>query len=131
LAVQYNPLVAVVSAVVAAAVAGYPKAPRGRWRTAALIVCAGWLIGDGLRVLGHARDLADGVRGAAYLAPGGPAWLVLGVWALGGLAVGYALPASVGARVGRSVTHGTGWLAAGGVAGGLSVALSAIVGALS
>lgn len=128
-AVQFNPLAAVAGAIVAAALAGYPKAPRTRWRLSALVIVVAWLAGDGLRILGHARDLADGVGAGKWTALGDAAWLVLAVWALGTFAVGYAGPALVGARVGRSVTHGTGWLAAGGVAGALAIALSAIVGA--
>lgn len=130
-AVQYNPLAAVVTAVVAAALSGYPKAPRGRWRTSALVLFAGWLAGDGLRILGRARDLADGVAATPYAGYGRAAWVVLAVWAVGTLAVGYVVPTLVGASVGRGVTHGTGWLAAAGIAGALSFALSAIVGVVS
>jgi hypothetical protein len=130
-AVQFNPLVALVTVVVAAALSGYPRAPLERSRWAVLIVAIGWLIGDGLRVLGRARDVFDGVTSLAPGAPPWPAWLTLAIWAVGSLALGYALPALVGATVGRRVTHGTGWLAAAGVAAGLSFALSVLVGAVA
>jgi hypothetical protein len=128
-AVQYNPLAAAASAAVAAAVSGYPKAPGKRWRTSALVLLAGWFAGDGARIVAHARDAAFGA--GAYAELGATAWAVLTAWAVGGLALGYALPALVGARVGRGVRHGTGWIAAAGVAVSVSVAMSAIVGALS
>lgn len=127
-ATQYNPLAAVVSAIVAAALAGYPRAPRARWWLSATVLALGWLAGDGLRVLAHARDLADGVGGGAWAGLGPAAWFALIIWALGTLALGYVAPALVGARVGRGVTHGTGWLAAATVAGALSAALSTISG---
>ncbi|MDZ4167186.1 MAG: hypothetical protein U1E08_05790 [Coriobacteriia bacterium] len=126
LAVQFNPLVAIVTAAVASAVSGYPRAPRERRHRTELIVAVGWLLGDGLRVLGRARDVYDGVG-----APDWSAWTVLALWALGSLFLGYVLPVLAGTAVGRRVTHGTGWLAAAAVAAGLSAAISAAVGALS
>jgi hypothetical protein len=126
LAVQYHPLAAVVTAAAAAAVSGYPRAPRERRHWTEFLVAIGWLVGDGLRVLGHARDLYDAAGPSGW-----SVWLVLAIWALGSLGVGYVLPVLAGTAVGRRVTHGTGWLAAAGVAGGLSVAISGIVGALS
>ena len=129
-AVQYNPLAAALTAAVAAALSGYPNAPRHRARYSALVLAVGWLLGDGLRIVGRARDLYDGVI-APSAADSATVWLTIAVWACGGLALGYVLPALVGIAVGRRVTHGTGWLAAAAVAAGLSAAISAIVGALS
>ncbi len=126
LAVQFNPLVAIVTAAVASAVSGYPRAPRERQHWTELIVALGWLLGDGLRVLGRARDTYD-VAGV----PDWSAWFVLALWATGSLFLGYVLPVLAGTAVGRRVTHGTGWLAAAAVAAGLSAAISAAVGALS
>ncbi len=130
-AVQYNPLFAAVTAALAAALMGYPKAPRARREWAGLVLLAGWLVGDGLRILARARDYYDGV--AAFRAAGmalWPGWTTLGLWALGSLAIGYVVPALVGATVGRRVTHGTGWLAAAAIASALTLAVSAGVGAL-
>lgn len=130
-AVQYNPLFAAVATALAAALTGYPKAPRARREWAGLVLLGGWLAGDGLRILARARDYADGV--AAFRAgdmPLWPGWVTLGLWALGSLAIGYVVPALVGAVVGRRVTHGTGWLAAAAIASALTLAVSAGVGAL-
>jgi len=130
-AVQYNPLFAAVTAALAAALMGYPKAPRARREWAGLALLVGWLAGDGFRILARARDYYDGAL--AFRAAGmalWPGWTTLGLWALGSLAIGYVVPALVGATVGRRVTHGTGWLAAAAVASALTLAVSAGVGAL-
>ena len=132
LGVQYNPLAAVVTAALAAALWGYPKVSRDRRWWALLVVAVGWLAGDGLRVLARARDYYDGV--AAYAAEGlptWPGWTNLAVWALVTLALAYLGPALVGGAVGRRVTHGTGWLAAAAIAVALALTISAAVGALS
>lgn len=131
LAIQFNPLVALVTVVVAAALAGFPKAKSEHRHRATVALVTGWLVGDGLHVLGRTRDVFDGV--AAFAPAGSPlwaTWLLLLVWAAGSLLLGYATPALAGASVGRRVTFGTGWLAAGTVAAAVSVSLSAIVGAL-
>ena len=131
LAVQYNPLVAAVTVAIAAALAGYPKVRRDRRQWAVLVLAIGWLLGDGLRVLGRARDFYDGV--AAFRAAGTPlwpGWTTIAIWAIGSLALGYVMPALVGAAVGRRVTHGTGWLAAAAIASALTLAVSAGIGAL-
>jgi hypothetical protein len=131
-AVQYNPLFAIGAAATAAALYGYPKAPRDRLWWSVSVLGVGWLLGDGLRVLARARDVYDGIAVPALAdGPAWAGWAVIGTWAIGTLLIGYALPAGVGAKVGRRVTHGTGWLSAAAVAGGLSLALSTIVGALS
>jgi hypothetical protein len=132
LALEFNPLAAVITVAVAAAFAtakGKRRAADGRWLVVAL---AGWLIGDGLRVFGRARDLADGVW--AFAPTGSEAWygwVVLAIWALGTLAVGYLLPTLVGASVGRRVTLGTGWLAASAIGVAFVSALVAGIGALA
>lgn len=132
LGVQFNPLASVVASVVAAVLVGFPRASHDRRWWAALVVAVGWLAGDGLRILGRARDYTDGLwsplQGATLPWVG---WVLLATWALVTIGFGYALPTTVGATVGRRVTHGTGWLAAGAVAAGTSVALSWVVGGLS
>jgi hypothetical protein len=131
LAVQYNPLAAAVTAAIAAGLSGYPKTRREHRQWAPLVLACGWLVGDGLRILGRSRDFYDGI--AAFRAEGAalwPGWTTLGVWAIGSLALGYVVPALVGAAVGRRVTHGTGWLAAAAIASALTLAVSAAVGAL-
>jgi len=132
LGIQFNPLFAVVTAALAAAAWGYPKARRDRRWQGVLVIAVGWLAGDGLRILARARDYLD--ASATYVAAGlpvWPGWTNLAVWAFVSLVVGYAAPAVVGGSVGRRVTHGTGWLAAGAMAVALTLAISAGVGALS
>ena len=100
---QFDPLTATVSAVLAAALVGYASAPPSRRWLAAGVLLAGWAVGDGIRVAGGVGS--------------GSAALIYGtVWSLAGLGVGYLLPALAGAAVGRAVFHGTGWLAAAAVA---------------
>ena len=136
-ALQFNPLFAAVSAAAAAAIAGYPRAPRERVRSAAAVLTIGWLVGDGLRVLARARDLHDGVASIAWPesvsgagAPSWAPWVLIAVWAAGTLAIGYVVPTFVGATVGRRVTHGTGWLAAAAIAAALALAISTIGGSI-
>jgi len=123
LGVQFNPVASVVGAAVAAGLFA-----AGRTRAAAVALAGAWLLGDGLRLFSRATDA---IAGPGLVAGGEAAqWVVLVLWALGGLALGYALPAWAGAFVGRRVTHGTGWLAAGAVAATASGALSMLAGAL-
>lgn len=131
-AVAYNPMTAVMSAALAAGLTGAPRMHPERSRWAVPVLAAGWLLGDGLRVLGRARDVYDGVGAALQpaVSPTWAIWVVLGVWALGSLAIGYVVPALVGAAVGRRVTHGTGWLAAAAIASALVLVVSAAAGAL-
>lgn len=132
LGIQYNPLYAVITAALAAAVWGYPKVRRDKRWYAIVVLAVGWLAGDGLRVLARMRDYYD--RAEAFAAAGLPVWdgwTTLGTWALVSLLLGYVLPALVGGAVGRRVTHGTGWLAAAAIASALVLAVSAAVGALS
>lgn len=131
LGVQYNPLFALGTAALAAALWGHRKVKRDHRWWAAVALVVGWLAGDGLRILGRARDYWD--ASATYAASGlpvWPGWTNLAVWALVSLALGYLVPALVGGAVGRRVTHGTGWLAAAAIAAALSAAVSAAVRAL-
>lgn len=129
--VQFNPLWALGTAALAAALWGYPKAPRRQRQWVPVVLVAGWLVGDGLRILANARDYYDSA--ATYAATGlpvWPGWVHLAAWALVSLALGYVAPAIVGGAVGRRVTHGTGWLAAAGIAGVLVLAATKAAGVL-
>ena len=106
---QFNPLFAAVTAALAAALSGFRRAPRTRVWISAVVVVAGWVVGDGIRI-------AATSGATAYLA----------AWALTGLAVGYGLPAFAGAYVGRQVHKGTGYLSAAAVAVMLVGALSVL-----
>jgi hypothetical protein len=130
-AFAYNPLTATVSASIAAALAGTPRVHAERSRWGVPVLAGGWLLGDGLRVLGRARDAFDGLGTTGTgSGPVWTVWVVLGVWAIGSLLVGYVVPTLAGATVGRRVTHGTGWLAAAAVALTLALTLSVIGSAL-
>jgi hypothetical protein len=107
---QFNPIAAAVAATLAAALSGYRRAPRSRLWWSAGVLLAGWAAGDGLRIAGSSS------------AP-----LHLAAWAIVGLAIGYVVPAVLGAYVGRQVHRGTGYLSAGAVALMLVPALSAVV----
>lgn len=127
-AIQYNPLFALGTSAVAAAFLGHPRAHRKNRPWAALVLVMGWLAGDGLRILGNARDFADGVSqfGGTLVQPWAT-WTVLAVWALGSLVLGYVIPAVAGGEVGKRVHLGTGWLAAAAIAVALSGTMSAIL----
>lgn len=132
LGVQYNPMVAAATVALAAGIMGVPrKGRRIHPERAALVLGVGWLVGDGLRILARARDLFDSaaVMSSAGL-PMWPTWTTIAAWALVSLALGYVAPAFVGGAVGRRVTHGTGWIAAAGVAVAFTLAVSAGIGAL-
>ncbi len=131
LAASYNPITAVVSASVAAVLLGVKRPSHTAWVWAVSVLGFGWMFGDGLRVLARTRDVFDGLSG--MLAQGAPAWqqyTALAVWAVGGLLIGYLAPLAAGVFVGRRVTHGTGRVSAGSIAVAVSLALSAIVGAV-
>ncbi len=126
LGVRFNPLVALLGSVIAAALGSRKEQPR----LAVAVIAAAWLIGDGTRVLVRALDASDG---ATVLASGGgpqAVWLAVGVWAMTSLLLGYVLPAWTGAFVGRRVTFGTGWLAAGVVAATVSGSIALLAGQL-
>jgi len=130
LAAAYNTVFATVTAASAAALCSRADRP-GRTTAGVFVWVAGWLLGDGMRVIASARDLVDG---AGALMPTSPQWanaVALLVWGATSLALGYALPAWAGAFVGRRVTWGTGWLAAIAVSVSCSIAVQAIVSALA
>jgi hypothetical protein len=105
---QFNLVVAALTAALAAGVSGYRRAPRSRvWWSAAILV-AGWLLGEGAR-------LAAAGTGARAVG-----------WALAGLAAGYILPAVTGAYIGRLVHKGTGYLSAAVVALTMVPALASV-----
>jgi len=131
LALSYNPLTAIFSVPVAAALLGVKKPTHQRWVWAVSVLGFAWLIGDGMRVLARTRDVYDGLAGISDGAV--PVWAqyaALAIWAIGGLLIGYVLPVWAGVFVGRRVTHGTGWVAATSVSIAASLALSAIIGGL-
>lgn len=131
LGMAYNPVFGIGGALAAAALLGYPRAPRERrfWAGAVLVVA--WLAGDGLQVLGRTRDVVDGVGAFAHVAPTWAAYMLLAAWALISLGLGYLAPAWAGIVVGRRVTHGTGWLAAMAIAVGASLGISTLVASLA
>lgn len=114
LGLRFAPVYAAVTAVIAAALAGYRKAPRSRAWLAAIVVVAGWVAGEGIRIAGASLPMPT---------------LVL--WATAGLAFGYALPALGGAYVGRQVHKGTGYLSAAVVALMFVSAFSAVAGPIA
>jgi hypothetical protein len=116
LGLQFNPIAAMAGAVVAAALAGWPKAPRVRVAWAWIVLAVAWAVGDGIRIAGSA------VSDPRY----GPAYVAVAMWSLVGFAVGYAAPALAGMFVGRRVTHGTGWLSAAAVALTVSLAMAVL-----
>ncbi|MBU4557502.1 MAG: hypothetical protein KJ747_11605 [Actinobacteria bacterium] len=96
------------------------------WGISALV--SAWLIGDGMRIIARARDVYDSY--AHLISPDettAAAYTALALWALLGILIGYVFPAWAGAFVGRRVAHGTGWLAAGSVAVGVSLAVYTLV----
>jgi len=126
LAGAYNVVFATVFAALAAALCARVERP-ARTASGIFVLLGGWLLGDGMRVIASARDLSDG---AGALLPAAPQWanlVALSVWALVSFGLGYALPAWVGAFVGRRVTWGTGWIAAIAVSASCSAAVHAIV----
>lgn len=131
LALGYNPIASAVSSAVAAAYLSRGARP-SRVALAAGVLAAAWLAADGLRVLASARDAYDGVRPLLATAePAWAAWTVIAVWAAGGLAAGYALPAWAGTYAGRRTVFGIEWLVAASVAVTVALALSALAGALA
>jgi len=121
LAAGYNPLFALVGAVIAAMLLARDPGPL-RVVLAATALGTAWLLGDGLAIASHAEALGAGASFAD--------WAVVAFWALAGFGLGYALPTWGGVFVGRRVTFGTGWLSAGVVAATVSGAISVIAGRL-
>jgi hypothetical protein len=121
LGIAFNPLASLLGAPLAAGLFGSPKAGRRRHAWAACVVALAWLLGDGFRVMGRLRDALD-----AAGRPQPETLVLLAVWALAALLAGYAVPAALGAYVGRRVVKGTGWLSAAFVAASFSAGLVAV-----
>jgi hypothetical protein len=114
LGLRFAPLYAAGTAALAAALAGYRKAPRSRVWLAAAVVLLGWAAGDGIRIAGSSAHVGTAV-----------------VWAVAGLSLGYALPALAGGYVGRQVHKGTGYLSAAVVAVMFVSAFAAVAGPIA
>lgn len=131
LGVRFNPLSAAIASGAAAAYAAADGTVRGRRGVASAVLAAGWLIGDGLRVIGRAREVFDGVR--PLLAQGAPRsaeWTAVVVWAAVGFALGYVVPAWAGVYAGRQTVRGLPWAVAACVAVGASLGFAAVAGGL-
>lgn len=122
LAAAFNPYAGALTAALAAFLAGSRTAGRRAGLSAGIVVLGGWLLGDG-------AAFAAAVAGAAQARSGVAAFATLAVWSLGGIALGYALPAVIGVAVGRRVFLGTGRMAATAIAVGSSLAIAALTGA--
>ena len=96
---RFNLVVAAIAAAGAAAISGYRRAPRWRTWASAGVLCAGFVIGDGLRIVAVGGDT-----------------LRIAVACAVALALGYVFPAVAGAYVGRQVHKGTGFMSAIAVA---------------
>jgi len=120
LALAYNPLASVLAAVGAGLLAGFRGARRWHGALAALAVLGCWALGDGAAVAGALA------AASARTHPAVGSMLAIGVWASGGLVIGYAAPAAVGVFVGRRVFFGTGRLAAASVGLGTALALAVL-----
>ena len=124
LGISFTPLTSLVGSVVAAVLLARRPGPL-RWTLALAVLGGSWLLGDGFAVLAHARRLL-----ASGAEPDPAQWLALLLWLALGFGLGYVLPAWAGAFVGRRVTWGTGWIAAGVVAASVSGLVTAAVAAL-
>lgn len=122
LALEFNPVAAALSAALAAFVSGSPRAGRRTEAIACAVLFAGWLLGDGAAFAAAVADFAQKRGGTSCIA-------TLAVWFFGGIVLGYAIPATVGVKVGRRVFLGTGRLAAAAVAFASTLALATVVGA--
>ncbi|MCL4078032.1 hypothetical protein MX659_00180 [Coriobacteriia bacterium Es71-Z0120] len=121
LALAYNPLASALAAVGAGLLAGFRGARRWHGALAAVTVLGGWALGDGAAVAGALA------AASARAHPVAEPMLAIGVWASGGLVIGYAMPAAVGVFVGRRVFFGTGRLAAASVGLGTALALAVVM----
>lgn len=106
---QFNVVVAAVTAAIAAGLSGHRRADRTSLLWSGAVLAAGWFVGEGIRLASVASTGA----------------LVAG-WAIAGLSVGYVLPAVTGAYVGRMVHKGTGYLSAAMVAAMIVPALASV-----
>lgn len=109
LAVQFNPLTALIGAIIAA-VALSRGVDAVRVAIAVIVLGAAWYLGDGAGIVAYV--LGDGTGGAGEAA----FWVAAIVWGAGGITLGYVIPALAGGFVGRNVTFGTGWASAAIVA---------------
>lgn len=124
LALEFNPVAAVVAAGAAGLIAGTPRASRrhARWAAAAVLGC--WALGDGPAVAGLLSSIAGSTAAIA-----GPVTQLV-VWAAGGLCLGYLVPAAVGVSVGRRVVFGTARLAGAVTGSTIALTVSLIAGTL-
>ncbi len=130
LGAAFNPFTAAAGAALAAA---YVTSDLRARRTAgAAALATAWLAGDGLRVLGRARELHGGASLAPDFAsaPAWAGWTAVALWVLVGVVIGYAVPAWAGAFAGRRTVLGLDWLVAGSVALTVSLATSGLLGSL-
>lgn len=118
LALEFNPLASALGAAAAGLVAGFRGAGRPHAALAAAVVLASWLVGDGTAVLGALAASTALLQAASAVG--------LAVWAIGGLVLGYVVPAAAGVFVGRRVFFGTGRLAAASVGLGTSLAIAVL-----
>jgi hypothetical protein len=123
-ALGFNPLASVLGAGAAAALLARDPGPARR-AVATIVLVGAWFVSDAA----YAAELFRQLRAVAGSAPL-LAWGIAAAAALGGFALGYALPAWAGVFVGRRVTWGTGWASAAVTAATVSVALATITGAL-
>ena len=111
LGLAFNPVSAVIGAAPAAAVfiTRFRKAEARVW--AGAILATAWLVGDGMRVIVHTRDIYAGqpVPGLGELSSGA-ATLAVVAWVALSLGVGYVLPTYAGVSVGLRATKGSSWL---------------------
>ncbi|HEX9093772.1 MAG TPA: hypothetical protein VF902_07295 [Coriobacteriia bacterium] len=123
LGLSFNPVTALVGAVAAAALAGYPGAPDSRRPLALGVLGLAWLAGDGARV--------GVVVTSARMSGDAAVWAAVVAWVAVGATVGYLAPMLAGITVGRRVLRGTGWLSAGAVALTVAGALALVAPALA
>jgi len=132
LAASFNPLASLIASPLAALMTGGKRRPpRRRTGFAAAVLAAGWLAGDGFRILGLAHQAYASAAGIAEVTTSGwTAYLTLAIWGSGSIVAGYLLPVWAGVFVGRRVIHGTGWASAAWVAGSASITLSMLASVL-
>lgn len=132
LGMRFNPLSAALASGAFAAYVSAGDGRRGRAGVGAAVLAAGWLLGDGLRVIARSREVYDGVR--ALVAVGAPPqaeWTAIAVWTVSGIALGYALPAWAGAYAGRQTVRGVPAAVGACVAATTALAFAALAGNLA
>lgn len=125
LGVQFDPVASIVGASLAAALCGYPSAPRRRLALSAVVLLCAWFLRDGLRLMAE-TGLLGGSASSAVASVTLARWETFAAWALAGSFLGYVLPTWAGAFVGVRVTRGTGYLSAAVVAATASGTLSSV-----